>query len=577
MSTVPPSFQPQSPTRTVPTARASSPSSELPWRAYLDIQLRDGPVTRHVIADKQIIIGRSPASQLVLDHDTVSRHHAELFLDPFGRFWVRDLGSTNGTLVNDEPIGEKVLAPSDWIQIGDYVLFFHIAPQRSVSMPPAPPTGRIATEEPTTVGTLPSLSAPTISAGHLWLLLDFSKRLAAVPAPRERLERLCELVVGPDFRGDMAVVARVSTGGETTYLAGPARRGDTRPQERRASDLPYLARNVIAKLRESADPVLASNEPSVDGRAPPGPAPSSIVACPLHRDSDTIELLYVTLPQDVGTSAWVSLLAMATQVYLQADIAWRARAHAEMHAAIARELEMAHEIQNAALPSTTEHPGMDVAYGFEPSHWVGGDYLDIVPMADGRVLLTVADVCGKGLQPAMVTRSLHTLVRATVDGGQGLAEMAAGLSRYLHNYLPEHSFVTMIAVAIDPKTGHIEHFNAGHPPALVAGRGGGTRQLAAEAHPAFGLVDDPIVLLHDKLGPDEVLLLYTDGVTELRNSARAMLGLDALLRGFAKICADDQPRSTRELAARLGQMLDQFSGGLRPEDDRAYLLARRLV
>jgi serine phosphatase RsbU (regulator of sigma subunit) len=78
------------------------------------------------------------------------------------------------------------------------------------------------------------------------------------------------------------------------------------------------------------------------------------------------------------------------------------------------------------------------------------------------------------------------------------------------------------------------------------------------------------------LAPGEVLAMYTDGLTELRNSSKQMLGLHALGTGFAKLCAASNGRPVAAIADKLTQMLEEFRGDQLPEDDRAFLLARRI-
>src|SRR5262249_61703183 len=111
--------------------RTPVPTSSRPgdvWKGFLEIRLDGGAPMRRMLAESHVVIGRIPSVQLMLDHHTVSRRHAEMFCDPFGRWWIRDLGSTNGTLVNDEAVAERVLSPGDRVSIGDYTIAFNLEP-----------------------------------------------------------------------------------------------------------------------------------------------------------------------------------------------------------------------------------------------------------------------------------------------------------------------------------------------------------------------------------------------------------------------------------------------------------------
>jgi phosphoserine phosphatase RsbU/P len=586
------------------------PPPPSPWRAYLDVRLTGGPTSRRVLTESHLVIGRVPGVAVLLDHHTVSRRHAEMFCDPFGRWWIRDLGSTNGTTVNDEIVTERVLSPSDRIGVGDYTLTFYLDP-------PAGLSHRIGTltledDKPTAIRTLLDFEPPRIAAEHLRTLLELSRRLLAIDRAEDRLGALCELMVRDDFHGTLAVGLRV-TDGEPVPITQPYRpapplqvevsstgassreaRGapaglrspSEPPSPRRVPVIggapPYISRRVVSALRETREPVLASNlVHNAKGAASMELTMSRevmelwVIACPLRVADDEIDALYVTLPPDVGSVEWLSLIALAAQVYQHSEAAWTARQHAEAHAVIERELMTARQIQRALLPKRLDFMGLDVAVGFEPCKWVGGDYADVVAMPDGRVLCTVADVCGKGLQAALVTSSLYTVVHASLDVDRSLPALMERVNRHLCDWLPSHSFVTMVAVAIDPATGEIECVNAGHPPVLIVDRDGDLRFLDAGVNPALGVEAATMESSRGLLEFGDVLAMYTDGLTELRDAAKEMLGQERLAHGFARICAALPGEGSAEMAAALNKMLADYQEGELPEDDRAFLLAQR--
>lgn len=558
-----------------PDTMSSQTPSSSPWKGYLEIRLNGGNATRRVLSESHVVIGRVPGVQLLLDHHTVSRRHAEMFCDPFGRWWIRDLGSTNGTLVNDESVTEKVLQPSDKIAIGDFMLGFCLEPKAETRSARGPIA--LDDDKPTAIRTLMDFDPPRIAAEHLRNLMEFSRRLISVEDPQERLAQLCQLMIGKEFHASLAVALRIR-GGTPTMLSRPFR-----PTSHQADGNPYISRRVISKVQETREPVLAGNLISHGPGGPPSVELTMsrevmalwVVACPLAIQDEEMDVLYVTLPPDLGSVEWLSLIALAAEVYQQSEFAWTARRHAQAHAAIERELDTARQIQRGLVPKRHDFPGFDVAIAFEPCKWVGGDYVDVVPMPDGRMLFAVADVCGKGLQAALVTSSVHTMVRATTDGGRSLPELMERVNKHLCEWLPAHSFVTMVAIAVDPVTGETECVNAGHPPPIAVSSSGALRFLQSAINPALGIMTTTMESQRGTLAPGDVVLLYTDGLTELRNMSKEMLGQERLGDGFLRICMEDGAKGVSALSSGLRLLLEAFRGDQLPEDDRAFLLVRR--
>jgi len=576
-----PTSEPSTKTVTgVPEApRDSSPP------AALDVAFPEGQQQRFTLNEANIAIGRATNLPIVIDHHTVSRRHAEIVRDPFGRYWVRDLASTNGTTVNGETVKERVLSPGDDIGIGDVHAIFRRFPatrpkarSRTMELQAAlgdPEPG----DSPSWVRSFRDLEPPKVSASHLSALLGFGRKLGELEQHQARIEALVEFLIGEAFHGLGAVALRVREGDhDVVVLAGPSRS----PAER-DPDAPYLSRRLIAHVASTGEPALASSlsqderggmEVTMIG------APFAAIACPIgpRRQGEALDLIYVSFPILVAGAEWVALVELAADAYRQAEGSWVARQAAHAHAAIERELETARRIQRAIVPNRTRFDGLEAALVFEPCRWVGGDYVDAVALPDGRVLLAVADVCGKGLQAALVTFSLHTMVRALADGcgrGTPLADLVGRVGAHIGDYLPEDSFATMTCVVVDPGTGALEIVNAGHMAPLVVAPDGRARALPSELDPPLGLGQFEMSTSYECLERGEILFLYTDGLTELRNSSRDMLGEQQLTAGLGRIVAA-RPRGTlTEIAADLEKLLETYRTDQLPEDDRAFLLARR--
>jgi len=554
---------------------SGDPAALAPAGDVLEIRGPDGRTTQRPLADGRLVIGRTATAEVQLDSDRVSRRHADLFRDPFGRWWIRDLGSRNGTRVNGVRATERVIAPGDRVEIGGFVLRL----RRAASAAAPHETTQIVVashEDSGAVATLGQLKAPMVAASHLSTLLAFGQQLLEVEDAAARLELLCGLMADAEFGGGWAAAVRVPAGGEAGPLhlvgepaAGPGWRGGT----------PHLSKTLLGAVQSRGEPVLASN-------LPPGPVDvrlsvaadvlaMSALACPLRRDAGAMDVLYVVLPPEFGTGEWLALASLAVEQLHQADAAWTARREAQVHAAIEGELAQARKIQMRLIPRDPRVAGLDVAIGFEPCRWVGGDYVDVVATPAGATLLTVADTCGKGLQAALVAASVHSLVHAGVRAGLGLADLMRSMNEHLLEYLPEESFVTMGAVLLDPATGEMASANAGHPAALVAARGGGLRHLAEGANFPLGVAPAAFEVRSERLGRDEMLALYTDGIADLPCAGGGRLGTARLADLVGAAWAAQGDARAAAVAAHLAARLDEARGDCMPDDDRTFLLVRR--
>ena len=217
-----------------------------------------------------------------------------------------------------------------------------------------------------------------------------------------------------------------------------------------------------------------------------------------------------------------------------------------------RELEEARGIQRGLLPAhLPSDPRFQMAVSYEPLEEVGGDWYFANKTADGKIAVQIADATGHGLGAAFVG-SMAKLAMAAV-GKDKPDELLTGMNKLMAPQIPSGRFVTMASCLYDPKTGKIQFARAGHPPALlVRNKTREVVQLMGEGF-AVGFFDDSeYSLVEDELQSGDVLLLYTDGISEAQNRSMKTYGLDRLSAALLKA------PPTASCAEILGIVLDDL-------------------
>jgi serine phosphatase RsbU (regulator of sigma subunit) len=247
---------------------------------------------------------------------------------------------------------------------------------------------------------------------------------------------------------------------------------------------------------------------------------------------------------------------------------------------VERELHLARTIQQSLLPAVPPHvAGLDVAGRCVAATSVGGDFWDHFTMPDGDLALVVADVSGHNLAAALVQTAARSTIRAYGAAGGGPAGALDGVNRALHDDLSRADmFLTAWFGAVDARTGRLRHADAGHAPALVYRAATDTvSDLAAGGLPIGVVPDGGYEQGEARLEPGDVLLVFTDGLTETVAPADgAEYGIERLadaLREAARNageagCAD-------EIADRMLEDVARYGGGAPAADDRSLVIVKR--
>ena len=239
---------------------------------------------------------------------------------------------------------------------------------------------------------------------------------------------------------------------------------------------------------------------------------------------------------------------------------------------LTRELEYAREIQAGLLPREVDlGPGFDVAAEMTAARQIGGDFYDAFVVGQDEHCIAIGDVAGKSIPAALLMVRAITLLRTELPRGQPLELAVSKLNRALCEENPTYTFLTLVVGLLNRRTRQFRYVNAGHHPILLGERGMHYRPLPLTGGIPIGIEDDARFDVETlSLATDDVLLLYTDGVTEAMNPQRQQFGADRLLQ-----CLTQAPaRSAAELSERVMRAVHQFVAGAPQSDDLTTLILR---
>lgn len=539
----------------------------------LAVSSPDGQIVRYDLTTSPLIIGRLAESDIHLDSPRVSRRHAELVREAAGCWRLRDLASRNGSRVNGEAITDRELEAGDIIEIGQFHL--RIVSRDELEAEPDLQTTVWSAEETdaTAFKTLSSSPAARLNSSHLAKITALGQHLLEIPQAPQRLVELCRVLVDPEMSCTSAVVLRMSrTNSQPPQLLCPCQLREGMTQQA------GISRAVVEAAVKGQQPILAGGAISSGltvNFADADRGVTAIIVCPLRIETASADVLYATVPHAAGTLDWLALAALAAEQFKKAELQIEARKSIRDSAAIQHELGQARKIQMSLVPKAPTARGLEIAIGFEPCLWIGGDYANVLPTSEGRTLLVIADVSGKGLPAAMVATGVHSVVASSASAGHTLAELAQSLNRFLIDSMERQSFLTMVAIVFDPRTGRAQCLNAGHPPMLVIDSNGEVREMPYGQNPPLGVVPTSPAIDFADLNEGDLLFVYTDGLSDMLDARGKMLGTDEVRDRMAAMYRADARVPLEELSAKLVRTLEEIRGASPVTDDRTFLLARR--
>ena len=526
-------------------------------------------------------IGRSARSDLCIPDAFASRLHAEVRQEG-DSFWLQDLGSANGTRYNGMPVKNPVpISVGGEIQIGETIMVFDddkVMPQmhstlianHTEALDPSKTISFQSSKIPTTEFLKGQFSSRNDLLG---LISKVGVALLGSSGVSDTLRQVASLVFEAVPADRCVIMLRDSVNPEDMKIMVARDRGsEEQLQEVR------ISRTVMDEVLKNGKSVLtadAQHDPRFASQTIALQGIRSVLAVPLSVDERNVfGLIYADSPtwETTFTEEHLNILTtLASVASIRVENATLLEERFQRER-MERELELATEIQQRFQPSG---PPLVDGYEFQgisfSCYEIGGDYYDFIPKPDGKMLVALGDVSGKGTAAALLMSSLHAAIHAQVAAKSSLDETIVSVNEYLAENTPANRFVTLFAAELDPLTGNLRYINAGHNPPLIARRDGSVEQLGSGGLPLGIMGGAQYEAGEVQLNNGEVLVVYSDGVSEAVNLKDEEFGLDRL----SDVVARNIAASASGLRDKVESALSTFTETAPANDDITLVIVKR--
>jgi serine phosphatase RsbU (regulator of sigma subunit) len=507
---------------------------------------------RYELKGEKAILGRHPDCDVHIEVGAVSRNHCQVIHDG-PHFYVEDLGSRNGTFINDDSDkiqGRRQLKPGDIVRVCEVHFTFGFdttLPGRPTDPLPKMVDGAglgvtLADDEGHTPSStiMSKLDVSSSSRGVLHVSASAEVKLAAMVEITQSLNRVLSLdevlpqVLKSLFKifvqADRGFIVMGTPDGKLIPRWVRLRREDS-------NDTLRISRTIVRHVMEEREAILSADAASDDrfemSQSIADFRIRSMMCAPLMDSEgkafgalqiDTVDQRQRFTKEDL--ELLVSAASQAAIAIQNAQLHEQALRQRELE----RDMKLAHEVQHGFLPEERpKPPGYEFFDYYQPASQIGGDYFDYITMPDGRVAIVVADVVGHGVAAALLMAKLSAETKFSLYSEHTPAAAVTKLNERLCQSNIQR-FVTMILVVLDPASHHAVIVNAGHMAPLHR-RANGKIEEPGEDKSGLPLgVTDSLGYEQSEtdIGPGDVVMLFTDGINESIDAQGVFYTIDRL-------------------------------------------------
>ncbi|MGM0465980.1 MAG: SpoIIE family protein phosphatase [Acidobacteriota bacterium] len=538
------------------------------------------------LSQDKISMGRSGENEISISDPFCSGSHAQIKRS--GKdFILKDNDSKNGTFLNGEKIKSEVkLKEGDEILIGSTRIVFNKKLSTHVEFTDSSSSANVNTimnlEEvlrkpdiSTTIeATERAFDIEKIKKEHkaLSVISEVSKTLVLHKPLHELLEHIMDLICEnlPMDRG----VLMIKEGNPVQYIPKVIRINNTGLMNKKINvsqsivDMAVNKHSSILVSDVQADPRFKAQESVVRFNI------SSAMCVPLWNNKEIIGIIYadrISLNKQFNEEDLKLLTLLSNLAAVKIENSRLIDKSIEQEK-MEKELDLAAKIQKDFLPKKDpDIEDYEISGRNIPCYQVGGDYYDYIPIDNNRIGIAIGDVSGKGVGASLLMASLRASLHSEVNKDISVEDMACRLNDFVNKSSAINSFITFFFLELDKKNGDYKYVNAGHNPPVVVNKKGNTHCLESCG---LGLGMFPSVSYEWKKGhldPGDMIVLYTDGITESRNKKNEEFG-EKGLKDFIKKHRKCVPQ---EIMDKLFKCLNDFISGEDRMDDMTAVVIKR--
>jgi sigma-B regulation protein RsbU (phosphoserine phosphatase) len=298
-----------------------------------------------------------------------------------------------------------------------------------------------------------------------------------------------------------------------------------------------------------------------------------IAACVLFHDYDSPRHIHPALRviDNLATAMCFIFIVYFVQRYVEQREAL-AKIIQRQRDSLLKDVELAAQVQRLFLPvGKPAIRGLEIAGMMRPAHGVSGDYYDYIPIDEHTIQLVVADVAGKGVPAALLMSATAAVMQLEANRDRNMLELVARLNTEICSVSDGERYVTLLLAEIDADKRIVRYVNSGHIPGLLFRAQTGTITHMNSCCPPIGMfAEEPLELASENLVTGDVLVFYTDGVTEAENASEEEFGVERL----SAIVQRDLSLSAEELVANILAGAARFCADVGFQDDVTILVVK---